>query len=351
MSFEIWAKGNNVRSEMSVGDEKLIILQLGDTIYTFGADSKQGNTTRFESGLASHGLLEQIALVKSEGKPGNSQTVDGVTFDEYSYDVDAPQEVTRALLEAKTFLPKDWVSIVKNGDADPVAARTIFRDMEANVDVPDEFFELPRGVEFTEVTAAELLATPLPDRVRRPPPAKLESLHGTLIINQQEEKPLEIWAQGDNVRAVSSSGDRKVINIQRGGVVYTIPEGSTTGTKRRVDSKLRSLGLIPRIAEVLAHGKKVESLTIEGAPHDKYSYDLDAPAETSVVYLLSDSSLPGLWIYTITSGGQKSMIVEQYRNLEANPDIPSDLFELPSNVDFSKAAQGPDSKRPTSQSP
>jgi hypothetical protein len=34
MPMEIWAKGNNVRSEISAGDQKLIIIQRGDTLYT-----------------------------------------------------------------------------------------------------------------------------------------------------------------------------------------------------------------------------------------------------------------------------------------------------------------------------
>jgi hypothetical protein len=219
--------------------------------------------------------------------------------------------------------------------------------MKANVDVPDSLFVLPPGIEFKEVTTADLMSTPLPNSDLLPAAAKLTSLHGTLVINQQEEKPLEIWAQGDNVRAVSNAAERKVVNLQRGDTVYTYPEGSTTGIRKHVDSKLRSLALIPRIEEVLAHGKKVESLTVEGVPHDKYTYDLDAPAETCVVYLRCDSSLPGLWIYATTTDGtkgmgQKGMIVEEYRDLQANPDIRSELFDLPSGVSFSEVAVGRD---------
>ena len=175
MPMEIWAKGNNLRSEISAGDQKIIVVQLGDTIYTFGPGSKQGNKTRFESGLASHGLIEQIALVKAKGKKDSSQVVDGITYDQYAYDVDAPQEQALVLLEAKTSLPKDWVSVVKNGDSEPVAARTIFRDMQANVDVPDDLFALPKGVEFSDVSAGELMATPLPAAASDTPSAPSSS--------------------------------------------------------------------------------------------------------------------------------------------------------------------------------
>jgi outer membrane lipoprotein-sorting protein len=162
VEFEIWAKGNNLRSELSAGDQKIIVVQLGDTIYTFGPGSKQGNKTRFETGLAAHGLIEQIALVTSKGRKESSKVVDGITYDQYLYDADAPQERALVLLGAKTSLPKDWVSVVKNGDSEPVPARTVFRDMQANVDVPDDLFALPKGVEFTDLSAAELMATPLP---------------------------------------------------------------------------------------------------------------------------------------------------------------------------------------------
>lgn len=171
MPMEIWAKGNKVRSEISAGDEKLIIIQRGDTLYTYGFGSPQGEKTRFETGLASLGLIEQIALVKAKGKKDGSQVVEGVEYDQYKYDADAPQEQALVLLEAKTSLPKDWLSVVKNGDSPSIAARTIYRDMQANVDVPDDLFTLPKGVIFAEVTAAELMSTPLPVKPADPPPA------------------------------------------------------------------------------------------------------------------------------------------------------------------------------------
>jgi hypothetical protein len=162
MPMEIWAKGKNVRSQIAAGDKKFVVIQLGDTIYSYGSGDATGSKTKFDSGLAALGLIEQIALVKSKGKKDGSQVVAGVAYDEYKYDVDAPQEEAIVLLETNTSLPKDWLSMVRNGDGPAVPARTIYRDMQANVDVPDELFELPKDVQFVEVTAAELMSTPLP---------------------------------------------------------------------------------------------------------------------------------------------------------------------------------------------
>ncbi|MGD9636803.1 MAG: hypothetical protein AB7G28_18360 [Pirellulales bacterium] len=165
IEMEVWAKGNNVRSEIKMGDAKVVVVQRGDTMYTFSPGKSDGQKTRFESGLAAHGLIEQIAIVKSRGKKERSQVAEGIQYDQYSYNVDAPQEQAIVLLETKTSLPKDWFSVVKNGDREPAGMRIVFRDLEANVEVPDELFELPEGVKFSDVTAADLMSTPIPQSV------------------------------------------------------------------------------------------------------------------------------------------------------------------------------------------
>ena len=142
---EIWAKGNNVRSEIAFGDQKVVTIQRGDTMYTFGSNSHVGNKTQFEAGLASLGLIQQIATVKSKGKKDSTRNVDGTVYDLYVYEVDAPHEIARVLLNSKTSLPQDWDSTVKNADGAPATVRMKFRNLAANVDVPDELFALPAG--------------------------------------------------------------------------------------------------------------------------------------------------------------------------------------------------------------
>jgi hypothetical protein len=160
--MEIWAKGNNVRSEMKEQDQQIVVIQRGDTLYTFSPGNATGHRTKFESGLAAHGLVEQIALVKSKGKKDSSKVVNGVEYDQYSYEVDEPAESALVLLEAKTSLPKDWAIVVKHDRGEPELSRTVFRDMQANVEVADALFDLPRDVQFEDVTAADLMSTPRP---------------------------------------------------------------------------------------------------------------------------------------------------------------------------------------------
>jgi hypothetical protein len=159
IEMEVWAKADKVRSEIKEGDKMIVVIQLGDTLYTFSPGRKEGQKTRFDGGLAAHGLIEQIALVKSKGKLDGTQEANGIAYDRYAYEVDAPGELAIVLFEAKTSLPKDWLSIVEKGDGKHEASRTIFRDMQANVEVPDSLFELPPEVQFEEITAGDLMRT------------------------------------------------------------------------------------------------------------------------------------------------------------------------------------------------
>jgi hypothetical protein len=172
---EIWAKGDMLRSETAAGEAKVITIQLGDTMYTFAPGSKKGHKTKFAAGLASLGLIQQISLVKAKGKREGTQEIEGVAYDKYFYDANAPQEWAVAFLDAKTSLPKYWISAVRTGEKKALAVRMHYRDMEANVEISDDKFELPRDVEFTEISAAELMATAELVGGKQPPAAPAES--------------------------------------------------------------------------------------------------------------------------------------------------------------------------------
>jgi outer membrane lipoprotein-sorting protein len=150
---EIWAKGDNVRAEFSNDKHKIITLQLGDTLYTFGTDSKKGTKQRFASGLASMGLIKQIATIKSKGKKESTREIDGITYEEYSYE-ESPEASTDVWLEAKTSVPSIWLSAMKTSDKTLGVMRMRYRDMKANVEIADELFKLPTDVTFSEVTDA-----------------------------------------------------------------------------------------------------------------------------------------------------------------------------------------------------
>jgi outer membrane lipoprotein-sorting protein len=153
-AMEIWAKGDNVRAESSDETHKTIIIQLGDTMYTYGTDSKKGMKQRFASGLASMGLIKQIATIKSKGKKESTREIEGVVYEQYSYE-ESRDASTDVWFEAKSSLPTIWLSAIKTGDKEISVLKMRYRDMEANVDVADELFKLPRDVTFAEERAAD----------------------------------------------------------------------------------------------------------------------------------------------------------------------------------------------------
>jgi outer membrane lipoprotein-sorting protein len=148
-AMEIWAKEDNVRAESSDDKHKTIIIQLGDTMYTYGTDSKRGMKQRFASGLASMGLIKQIATIKSKGKKESTREIEGVVYEQYSYE-ESRDASTDVWFEAKSSLPTIWLSAIKTGDKEISVMKMRYRDMEANVDVADELFKLPRDVTFSD---------------------------------------------------------------------------------------------------------------------------------------------------------------------------------------------------------
>jgi outer membrane lipoprotein-sorting protein len=169
--MEIWAKGDNLRAEASDGERKVITIQRGDTSYTFAPDSTKGHKMRVEEGLGSMGLVKQIAEIKAKGKREGAQELEGVVYDKYNYDVDAPQEWAVVFLDAKTSLPRYWISAVRTGEKTASAVRMVYRDMEANVEVADALFELPENVTFEEQPALPVQepAAEQPAEVPNPP--------------------------------------------------------------------------------------------------------------------------------------------------------------------------------------
>ena len=153
-AMEIWAKGDNVRAESSDDTRKTIIIQLGDTMYTYGTDAKKGMKQRFASGLASMGLIKQIATIKSKGKKESTREIEGVVYEQYSYE-ESRDASTDVWFEAKSSLPSIWLSAIKTGEKEISVLKMRYRDMEANVDVADELFKLPRDVIFSEERAVD----------------------------------------------------------------------------------------------------------------------------------------------------------------------------------------------------
>jgi len=151
LSSKIWAKGNNVRAELTYDQKKAVSIQLGDTVYTYIEGSKQtGSKKHLGSGLGAMGLIKQIEEIKAKGKKQGSVKIEGIVCDKYEYDVNAPGERAVVYLSASTSLPRTWVSVVQLADTPASVLRMHYRDLKANVDIPDNMFKLPANVTFLE---------------------------------------------------------------------------------------------------------------------------------------------------------------------------------------------------------
>jgi outer membrane lipoprotein-sorting protein len=149
VSCEIWAAGNSSRSELIKGGIKVTTIQRGDTMYTFDDTSLKGKKERIKGGLAAKGLVKQIEEVRKNGKKVESREIEGQIYDVYQYSVDS-DEIVVAVLSARTYLPRAWVSSLRIGLNRASTVSLIYRDMEANVNIPDDLFKLPANVKFSE---------------------------------------------------------------------------------------------------------------------------------------------------------------------------------------------------------
>lgn len=146
----IWAKGNNTRTELNNGRQTAATIQLGDAMYTYVDGSKKAGTKRLLApGLGSMGLIRQIEEIRAKGKKQTSEMIDGVRYDKFEYDVNRG-ETAVVYLSAETSLPRIWFSVIKPVDKDASVMRMIYRDMQANVAIPDALFRLPADVAFEE---------------------------------------------------------------------------------------------------------------------------------------------------------------------------------------------------------
>jgi tetratricopeptide (TPR) repeat protein len=146
---KFWAKGNLYRSETTFGDRKLISIQRGSDLYIFEQGSTTGEIIALGRGLGTIGLVRQIEDIKRLGKKQDSVQIEGELHDIYFYDINMPEESALVYLSRKTSLPKIWISVLRTSEERAEGRRMFYRDLEANADIPDHLFEVPRDVRFT----------------------------------------------------------------------------------------------------------------------------------------------------------------------------------------------------------
>lgn len=145
----IWAKGDSMRTETSLGGRKIVSIQRGDTCYTFDDNSPTGTKEWLGEGLAARGLINQIAEVKANGMRWNVEEQNGAVYQGYRYE-DSPDAMTMTYLSTESSLPWIWISMLNRGGGETSTMRAYYRDLEANVAIPEALFELPERVRFSE---------------------------------------------------------------------------------------------------------------------------------------------------------------------------------------------------------
>jgi outer membrane lipoprotein-sorting protein len=148
---ELWAKGDKTRIEEVANGEKVVTLQLADTLYTYGVGSRTGRKKRLGHGLESMGIIEKIDWLKERGEVIGSEVIQNEVYDEYQYvKRDAyGGEIIRAFISAKSSAPRVWSSMSFHGN-EAQTTTIYYKDAKANPDVPDEMFKLPPGVKFSK---------------------------------------------------------------------------------------------------------------------------------------------------------------------------------------------------------
>lgn len=215
LPFEIWAKGNDVRTEFNGNTQKIISIQRGNTIYTYGDRASSGMRQVVLNGLGSIGLIKQIEEVKARGKKTDVHEIEGKQYQVYEYDINLPEEVAIVFLSVETSLPSYWHGVVKPGDNTASTQRMLFRNMEANVVVPDELFNIPRNVNFSDAPDKSLPKNKQPndsaatviDQVQADQPGTLFVVTSARVTVKSGEKVLSTCRPGDVLRLSKKQKD------------------------------------------------------------------------------------------------------------------------------------------------
>ena len=180
---------------------------------------------------------------------------------------------------------------------------------------------------------------PLASHASDPP---LTSLHGMtstaydvdpeFLSSDSAGTVSEVWAKGDFIRYEFSFAGGKLVSVQRGDLLYSFSPDDAFGSRLRLAGGLGTSGLINQISKVQANGHVVRTDVDGGELYDTYLYNDAATGEEVRATLSRDTCLPLVWIGLLPNG---NVTVIDYWDMEANPELPDDLFDIPAGVDFS----------------
>ena len=215
---KFWAKGNLYRSETTFGDRKMISIQRGNDLYIFEQGSTTGEITALGRGLGTMGLVRQIEDIKRLGKKQDSVQIEGELHDIYFYDINMPEESALVYLSRKTSLPKIWISVLRTSEETAEGRRMFYRNLEANAEIPDHLFEIPKDVRFTGAesrTSSQEKQDPADAKqevdVRKPSQGKGKS--GLVVIIASDAKLCE----GEKELSTMRPGDIAAMTDSKGG--------------------------------------------------------------------------------------------------------------------------------------
>jgi hypothetical protein len=173
-----------------------------------------------------------------------------------------------------------------------------------------------------------------------------QSLFCRIFFDQGNDRvsgPLQMWAAGNNGHAVMLADGHTVHTLQLGDVMYTWGDMGRNGIKRELGDGLASYGLIRQIERVRGMGRWIQDVEVEGTRYDLYRYSGTAHDgaggqyyEEASVSFDSRTGAPKMWVSTIqggTGGGAGTMTM-YFRDVEVNARMPIDIFELPSEIQF-----------------
>ncbi len=268
---EFWAKGNYLRSELSIEGEKLISLQRDGVVYVYPSKGNTGVKNMVGRGLGSLGLVQQINEIKSRGEIKGSEKIDGVLCDLYAYDVNLPEESALVMLSRESGLPMIWVSILRSDGQEPQVLRMMFRNLEANVKIPDSLFEIPKSVRFSE--EADTTFPPF-SKASKPVERNMPPLK-----KSQRESPSNLYVVGVSKAKVMTNEGVAITTVPLGTILGT---NQSKGKQRWIEKGAKNGWVDDRDLIPFENATEYFSNALRGAPQDpdlllgraRYGYSL-----------------------------------------------------------------------------
>jgi outer membrane lipoprotein-sorting protein len=144
----IWARDDKMRTETQIGKRTSISIQIGKVIYTYEKGTQTGKIeTLAPQSLGSTGIVGQIRRIKKEGFKNEFITDEqtGERLRKYTYK-NLPHEMAIVMLATGTSLPRIWYSTIRVSDSEAQLIKMVYRNMQANIEIPDSYFRLPEGM-------------------------------------------------------------------------------------------------------------------------------------------------------------------------------------------------------------